>query len=99
APRSTGAAISPGAAAASALAEVARRRGELPADAGARHLAATRPVVLLGRVLLGAELEAAQAARLVAIAPVAARPAAVTAAPAAVTAAPAAVTAAPVVAA
>jgi hypothetical protein len=49
-----------------AAAEVARRRGQLPADTGARHLAATRAIVAVG-LRLGlrvAELEAAEAARL-----------------------------------
>lgn len=54
--------------ASAAITEVARRRRELPTDTGARHLAATRTVVFLLLFLLRAELEATEAARLVAIA-------------------------------
>ncbi len=48
------------------LPELARRRGQLPADTGARHLATPRTIVpRIGPVLLRADLEAAQPARLV----------------------------------
>ena len=47
-------------------AHVARRARELPADAGAWHLAATGTIILLGVVLLCAGLQAAEAAGLVA---------------------------------
>jgi hypothetical protein len=66
--------------------EIARRRGELPADACARHLAATRPIVILGLVLRPAQLEAAQTARLVP--PIASRAAAIAVAASAIAAAP-----------
>jgi hypothetical protein len=68
----TWAASTTGTPSASAIAEVPRRRRELPADAGARHLAATRPIVFLLVFLVRAGLEAAQAARLIAIATAAA---------------------------
>jgi hypothetical protein len=81
-------------------AEIARRRGELPADAGAWHLAAARPVVVLRRFLGGAVHEAAQPPRLVAPIPPGASGASATATTAATTAATAAaVTAATAVAA
>ena len=54
------------AAAATATFHVTRRGGQLPADPRARHLAATRAIVLLGLVLLRTDLEAAETARLVA---------------------------------
>jgi hypothetical protein len=63
--RSTGAA-SRSAATSTLAAEVARRRGELPADPGAWHLSATRPVVVFRLILLRAVHEATEAARLVA---------------------------------
>jgi hypothetical protein len=53
---------------ASAITEIARRRRELPADTGARHLAATWPLVFLLVFLVRAGLEAAETARLVAVA-------------------------------
>ncbi|HUJ57708.1 MAG TPA: hypothetical protein VLX92_04435, partial [Kofleriaceae bacterium] len=61
-------ALGTAAATGAAIAEVARRRGELPADAGARHLPAPGPVVVLALFLGRTDLEAAQATRLVAIA-------------------------------
>jgi hypothetical protein len=51
-----------------AITELARRSRELPADARARHLAATRTIVVLLVFFGRADLEAAEAARLVAIA-------------------------------
>lgn len=50
------------------ITEVARCRGELPANTGARHLAASRTIVFLLLFLGRADLERAEAARLVAIA-------------------------------
>jgi hypothetical protein len=50
------------------IAELARRGRELPADARARHLAATRTIVFLLLFLRRAHLQAAETARLVAIA-------------------------------
>lgn len=66
--RTSGAArVAPRSTSTAALAaEVARGGGELPADAGPRHLSAARPVVVCGRVLREAHLEATEAARLVA---------------------------------
>jgi len=61
---------------ATTTAEVARCGGELPADAGTWHLAATRPVVVLGGLFRAAQLEASEAARLVATATGTAEPAA-----------------------
>jgi hypothetical protein len=54
-------------AAAIATAEVTRRGGQLPTDSRARHLAATGTIVFLLLFFLRADLEAAEAARLVAI--------------------------------
>jgi hypothetical protein len=54
-------------AAALATAEVARRGRQLPTDSRARHLAAAGTIVFLLLFLLRADLEAAEAARLVAI--------------------------------
>ena len=51
-----------------AAAEVARRRRQLPADSGARHLTATRTIVFLLLFLLRTDLQRAEATRLVAIA-------------------------------
>jgi len=60
-------------------AEIARRRRQLPADTGSRHLSAARPVVFFGLVFLCADLEAAEATGLVAaIAAGSTRPAAAT---------------------
>jgi hypothetical protein len=56
------------AATSAAIAKVARRSGELPADTGTRHLTAARTIVFLLLFLGGADLEAAETARLVAIA-------------------------------
>src|SRR5690606_27599668 len=53
---------------ASTITEVARRRGELPADARARHLAAAGTIVVLALFARRARLEAAEATRTVAIA-------------------------------
>jgi hypothetical protein len=55
-------------AASTAITEVARRSSQLPTDTGARHLAATRTIVFLLLFLRRADLEAAEATRLVAIA-------------------------------
>ena len=79
-------------------AEIARCGRELPADAGARHLATTGPIVILGLVLLVAEHEATQAARLVAAITAGASAATAVAAPASI-AASASIAAPPVIAA
>jgi hypothetical protein len=77
-------------AAAIATAEVTRRGGQLPTDSRARHLAATGTIVFLLLFFLRADLEAAEAARLVAITATAGA----TAATATTTAATSAITAA-----
>jgi hypothetical protein len=68
-----------------AITKLAWRRLQLPADARARHLAATRTIVFLLLFLRRAHLQAAEAARLVAIAATTEATAATTAATAATT--------------
>jgi hypothetical protein len=75
---------------------LARRRRQLPADARARHLSATRTIILFRSLGLRADLQATEAARLVAIATTAAEatgPAGTTATAALATAAALAATA------